>query len=244
MDTSPELRRASRTATAVRPRTAGALLLALIATVTVAALSPLSGQQGDPEYDDVDVQEYDSQRFLSLEGRGGLALPVGDLADITDLGPTAGVGLAFYPSPRFGIRVDGDWQGLGSGEDLTDREAPDIDLWHATAGLELGLTDSRTSSADVSLNLGGGFTVFDAGTFENAVGQLIDFSETYFHLNGGVRLGTSPDTPVGFFVSGQAFVVFTEEEDTSAFSEFAEGGFEAVDTAISFPLTAGIRLNF
>ncbi|MGH7540408.1 MAG: hypothetical protein ACRELC_05370, partial [Gemmatimonadota bacterium] len=51
--------------------------------------------------------------FWSFEGAGGIALPVGDLGDVADPGPTFGVAVSYFLNPRFALRIEGSLDLLG-----------------------------------------------------------------------------------------------------------------------------------
>ncbi|MDX1579462.1 MAG: hypothetical protein R3266_13330, partial [Gemmatimonadota bacterium] len=88
--------------------------------------------------------------FWSFDGRGGIALPIGDLEDVADAGATVGAGLAYFLNPRFALRIDGNASFLG-GKDAVGSEAgssaPDLRAFDFVGGFEVHLTDPSSSKA-------------------------------------------------------------------------------------------------
>ncbi len=80
--------------------------------------------------------EAQGQERFSIEGRGGIAVPASDLANLQDVGPSIGVGLVYRLDPRVSLRLDGDVDILsGVDADSSGPEAPDLNIYHYTAGL-------------------------------------------------------------------------------------------------------------
>lgn len=179
---------------------------------------------------------------VSFQAQGGVAVPVSDLADVTDPGATFGAGVAYWISPRLAIRADGDVSLLtGTDSEGTGPEGPDMNLFHYNGGLQLQLTDPELSRFRFLVNLGAGATTFDADEPEGA-GQAADFSETYFTANGGLSVGLDVTSAVSVFLDGQWYLAFTDEEDTAGFGDFTGDG-EGFDTASVVPITLGLRIR-
>lgn len=185
-----------------------------------------------------------AQSKWAFEAQGGVGIPVSDLADLTDPGVTFGVGVAYWLSSRLAIRVDGDVEIL-NGKDSSGpgSEGPDINLFHYNGGLQLALTPPDASAWSIRLNAGAGATTFDSDEF-SASGSTVDFSETYFTVNGGLAIGYDVSQNVSIFLDGQWYLAFTDEEDTAIFAEInPEIDAMGFDTASSVPLTLGIRIT-
>lgn len=195
-----------------------ALSLAALAVLALSAAAPARAQT-----------TVDSPKW-TVDGRAGVGIATGDLADlpIDDVGPTFGVGIGYYLSPRIAIRADGDLE-IFSGEAAASPtngagEAPDLNLWHYNAGLEVELTRPGASAWDVTANVGGGATTMDAGD-----------TETNFTANGGLKLGYDVSRAANVFVGGQWYLQFVDEEgDTTQ---------DSSDTLSSIPLYAGLKLK-
>ncbi len=105
------------------------------------------------------------------------------------------------------------------------------------------LLDSETSPWHLDANLGAGASMLDFDDF-TVSGTPIDFAETYFTATGGLKLGYAVARNVDVFLGGQAFLLFTDEDDTAVFSalrsDIDSSGF---DNAWTFPITAGLRIG-
>lgn len=189
------------------------------------------------------VGSAEAQQGVTIEARGGIAIPTSDLSDLTDEGPSFGVGVNFPLTNRISVRVDGDAD-LLSGKDAsgTGPAGPDINLYHYGAGLEFALVQPGASRWGIDVNVGAGATTFDSDEFD-VMGTMVDFSETYFTANGGLTLGYQVSERINVFVGGQAFIMFADEDDTAIFSainsELDPAGF---DNVVTIPLTAGFKI--
>jgi hypothetical protein len=193
-----------------------------------------------------------STRKFSVEGRGGIAVPASDLHEIYDIGPSFGVGAAYYPIRWVGIRVDGDVDIL-SGKDAADvsggAQAPDIRLWHYNAGLEVTplLASSTPTRWTIVANVGVGATTIDTDDFPASATGLADessFNETYFSANGGLKVGYDVTPQLNVFVGGQAYLIATDEQDTRSFAQFdSQVDPNGFSTAWTFPIYGGVRFK-
>lgn len=180
----------------------------------------------------------------TIDGRGGIAVPAGDFADlaIDDVGPTFGLGVGYYVHPRVALRIDGDVDFFSGDELAGGATGPDITLFHYNAGAEVELTPPGASPWDVTANVGAGATTWDTDSF--TVGTASDeVSETYFTANGGLKVGYDVHRNVNVFVGGQWYLQFTDEADTQPLAELA-GQPEGFDSASTIPIYAGLKLKF
>lgn len=194
--------------------------------------------------------------FWSFDGRGGIAIPVGDLADVSEAGVTVGAGLAYFLNPRFALRIDGNASFLG-GKDQTGADAasaaPDLRFFDFAGGFEVHLTDPSTSRARFTIGANAGgvaldgdeFTVdnFDGTTSTPSPGfsTTTAFEDTYFTVAGSVRLGLKASRLVDVFVGGDIKYLFLDEDDTAAIAHFY--GTSAFDSGLLIPIQGGIRIN-
>lgn len=89
----------------------------------------------------------------------------------------------------------------------------------------------------------GGVAIPVSNLADFQVGDVVnEFSETYFTANGGLRVGYDIGENLNVFVDGQAYLMFTDEEDTAVFEAF-DPGIDAFDTAWTIPVTAGLRIR-
>lgn len=175
----------------------------------------------------------------SVDGRAGVGLPVGDLADFQDAGFAAGLGIGYRVHPRVTLRADGDLEVLSGAEIGGSDEFVDTNLWHYTGGVEVALTDPTRSPWNVSANVGAGATTFSFDLETEAPG--VDDTQTYFSTRGGLNVGYFVSSGVEVFARGDAHLIFVDEEDFES-----EPGEPPIleDTAWSVPLTAGFRIHF
>ncbi len=182
----------------------------------------------------------------TLDARGGISVPAGDLADlpIDDVGPSFGAGVGYHLTPRLALRADGDVE-LFSGESEGGTVgAPDINLWHYNAGVDFELTRPGAGPWDVTVNVAGGATTWDTDSFSAGTGATQELSETYFTANGGLRAGYDLNRSVSVFLGGQWYLQFTDEEDTQALASLTPELSEGFDSASSIPLYAGLSVKF
>jgi len=185
-----------------------------------------------------------AQSRISVDARGGVAVPASDLADLEDVGASLGIGFAYALSSRVSLRIDGDADILsGSDSGVSGSSAPDLNIFHYGGGVAVSLLEPGSSRWNLAVNVGAGAATFDSDTFSaNGVSQ--DFSETYFSTNGGLRIGYDLSSRVNLYASGQAYLMFTDDADTAIFgqvsSEVDPSGF---DTAWTIPLTAGLAIQ-
>lgn len=166
--------------------------------------------------------EADAQQRVTFDGRAGVALPTGRLAESTDAGVTFGLGGAYWVHPRIALTADGDLE-LLRGQEVSGVRGPDLNLWHYNAGAAVSLLP-ETSRWQVLANVGAGASTFDS--------ELeTDESLTRFTTNGGLRLGYRIAPRSDVFVGSQAFLMFTDETRQGS------------DTNWSIPVHAGLRLK-
>lgn len=202
--------------------------------------------------------------FWSFEGNGGVAIPVGDLSDVAEIGPSFGLAASYFLNPRFALRVEGSLDLFGEGDNAT-LSAGDAELraWHFTGGFEYHITDPSASGLFATFDAGAGGVTFDTDRFTvddvscTATGcstspgaqSTGNFDQTYFALNGGLKLGynfarhASTGVPIAtIFIAGDVHYLFADDID-SALLAAANGQATGFDTAVSIPITGGIRFN-
>lgn len=197
------------------------------------------------------AQGMDDSKW-SVDGRAGVTVPTGDLADlnVSDVGPAGGLGIGYEVHPRVTITADGAFELLpgdspAGGSDSSpagDALAPDLRLYHYNAGVEVELTPPETGRFDVTANVAGGATTWDTDEF-TANGTRAELSETYLTANGGLEAGYRVSRSVNAFVGGQWYMQFTDEAETAPLAQTADLG-EGFDTASTIPVYAGLELSF
>lgn len=182
-----------------------------------------------------------AQQRLSVEARGGLAVPAGDLADVVGVGGAFGGGVAFRVHPRVALRADFDALFM-EGEEARGELLPGINLFHTVAGVEVTLVPAAGADGRFALtgNLGAGTTRLEIETFVAPGGETFRLRERYATANGGVRLTYALGRSVNVVLGGQGYLTFADEDDTAVLGPLSVEPFSKV---VSFPVTAGLRIG-
>lgn len=205
-----------------------AVLFALLLTLPSAAAAQAGGDRGG------------GATGPGLEATGGVVLPSGDLAPFAEPGFSAGAALSVPVAPSVAIRVDGEL-------DLPDRdvpEAPLIDIYSATASLEYVARQREPGRVPLrtALRLGAGVSVVEAAEMPFAAPEGAEFSESYFTLTAGARLGYPLSSSLVAYLAPGVRWFRMPEEDASRLTEglavtLPENGWLV-------PVRAGFRLEF
>lgn len=196
------------------------------------------------------LKAQDANAF-SAAARGGVAVPVSDMADVADVGPALGVSLGYRVHPRVDATIAGELDVLSGLAAAGDADAtPDVELWRALAGASVHVLGAG-SRVDVSALLLGGVTGYNTEVFPDVVfgpdGLVGDFAETYATVAGGLKAAypvvSSPNLSGDLYVRGAWTMMFTDEQDTAIFRELRPdaGGF---DQGTTIPVTLGLELAF
>lgn len=169
----------------------------------------------------------------SIEGRVGIGIPTAALSDIEDAGFDFGLKGSYFVSPNLEIRVDGEVELLSGKGNI-----PDMQLWHYTAGAGWLFNNPEVTSWTLSINAGAGATTIHNDSY-SSIGS---FTQTYFTIDYGARIGYDVSKQVNVFVSGMAYTIFGTHSSTRYF-EGIPGG-RNFGTVTSFPISAGITLRF
>lgn len=177
----------------------------------------------------------------TVDARGGIAIPMGDVADlpIEDTGPALGLGVGYYLSPRLAVRGEGSAE-LYTGDFNT---APDVRFVHYNLGLEAQVTEPGQSPFAVIVNLGAGATAWDTDALGGSGGGPEEFRATYFTVNGGLKLGYNFASNATVFVAGDWYQQFTDEEETQRLARVSPDLDQGFDSASSVPLTLGFKFG-
>lgn len=217
------------------------VVTAMAGALALLAWTPVEAQMGGPE----------PVGTLSVEGRGGIGLPMDDLSEVADLGPAVGAGVAYRLHPRVRIRADGDLELLDGAATPAGRPVmPELRAWHFSGGAEVDVLP-RAGRVGLSANLGGGVTVFDTEEFAEPVfnpatdDPEADFNATYGTATGGLRVAYSVTPRVDAFVDGRVYLIFADEDETALFNAFDPAvPAQGFDKAWIVPVRAGVRASF
>lgn len=195
---------------------------------------------------------------IDFDATGGVGLPVGDLADVADLGPAFGVGFNFGLTERLYLRAQGGaelYDGVDLGEPLGNEGINDLDLnlIHFQAGglYHLLPRDRGDSPLFVTLNGVVGATNLHVPRVATSVGtDAVEFeiSELYPSGAAGVSIGYALHEQVDLVVDGRGHVVLGDEEDTAELvqvvNDVVDDPVDGLGTMWSVPVTAGVRFHF
>ncbi|MFQ5679742.1 MAG: hypothetical protein ACE5HP_09840 [Gemmatimonadota bacterium] len=176
---------------------------------------------------------------VTVEGRAGVAFPLGELADITDAGPSFGAGVAYFFHPNVG--VIGDFQASllspSSPDPFNVIRTTDVDLTSFGVGLVLDFPRPSMQDQPLTFRLRviNGITALSAG-------RSVDLSETYYTLDTGGRIGYQVSPRIEVFLGTDVYFVFTSDSETAAFFQ-GPNPVEPMDLAISLPITLGVKAN-
>ena len=133
-----------------------------------------------------------------IQGRIGVAVPLGKLADTHDPGVAFGLGLSRWVNSRVAFHLDTGVDLLGG----SDAAIPDFTMLHYNAGAEFDLVDPQTSPLRLHALLGAGGTTTQV--------QDAD-SNTDFTLDGGLSLEYKFTNLLQGLVGSQLYIVFADE---------------------------------
>lgn len=196
---------------------ARALALALALAAALSAPLPTAAQQG----------------AWSVEWRGGISVPEGDLADWTDRGENWALGLTHRIHPRLSLRADGAWTILdpsGTTGPGDPAEGGHVNLYTYTVGVELELTQPRSRVTDgnlweVALNAGVGgaswkvaLDEFEQGAFNNSdtPGDSVS-SASSLAVTGGLKVGYEAAEWLTVFAQNQGYIMLGDAADPTDF---------------------------
>jgi len=171
---------------------------------------------------------------LTLAPQAGISIPASRLGDIENPGPSAGVHMAYQLVPRFALDADGVYDAL-RGATLSAGAAPDMRLWHLTAGTEVSLLPSLKGPWSLNADVGAGATKF-------ATDNLI-FNHTYFSATGGLHLGYAVSRKVLLFAVGEAHLAKMNEADTQVLVALDPAHPTTFGSGLTFPLSLGFRAS-
>jgi len=191
---------------------------------------------------------------ITVDARGGMAIPIGDAKQMWKAGPNAGIGVAYWFNPRIAVRVDGEADFL-SGKSTGDLgsisggfNVPDMKLYHFGGGLVWRAMDPAASMWRITFNVGLGGTHmksndYPAGLTEPQPSEA-NFSQTYWSGYGGVRIGYQFHPNISFSVGSQAHYVLTDHNDFMVFGQFIPGGSAQWNDFWTIPVQGQFTFHF
>jgi len=183
---------------------------------------------------------------VSVEGRGGVGLPVASMADITDLGGAFGGSLLWNFHPNWALRGDVDYIMLDDGEDSFGVTAsPPMNLLFFGGSVEVNFNSPKYQDLPFTFTAHVG-----AGAMQMKVDETFDpghpaaaFDQTYPAFQGGARIGYQIKDWINVFVNGTVYFIIMDSNDTLVFDAVSPE-VDNFDTGWVVPVTAGVRLTF
>jgi hypothetical protein len=177
---------------------------------------------------------------VSVDLRGGVAIPAGNMATITDVGGSFGASAMWNFHPNWAIRADFDYLGLNKGEDSFGvLISPPQDLMFFGGSFEVNFNEPRYQDMPFTfmLNVGAGMMKMTVDDTYDAGHPANGFDQTYPAFQGGAKIGYQVAPWINIFVNGTAYFILMDAADTPVFGYSFNNGWV-------IPVTAGVRLTF
>lgn len=190
------------------------------------------------------------QKPVDFDLRAGIGVPVGDLADVADPGPSFGLGVDFGVTERLAIRLDGGAELYPGAIDFEEFQEGvnqlELDLIHLRAGGAYHLLLPARRGWFVDVSGGVGVSNLHIPRVERGVGNStvrVEVSELYLSAGAALKGGYRVADRASLFGEVRSSFVFADEEDTRDLGRLADE-LTALGTTVSLPLTVGVRLHF
>ena len=178
---------------------------------------------------------------VSVDLRGGVAIPAGNMDTYTAIGGGAGASALWNWNPNWGFRVDFDWMRLNKSEDdFGVLLSPPQNLMFLGGSFEVNFNAPKyqTMHFTFMLNVGAGAMKMTVDDSYDAGNPANTFDHTYPAFQGGMKIGYQIAPWINVFVNGTAYFILMDAADTNpAFGNDFNNGWV-------IPVTAGVRLSF
>jgi len=191
------------------------------------------------------AQEDPDKGHVWLSLRGGIAVPVSGMSDVTQIGGSADLVIA-YAFNRY-ISVYGDVGAQLMPSKTTDGVAltSAFNLYTGQIGVQFDFKqyDDAQTPMTFGVNFGAGAARWEGDSESSLAGSTI--AVTVPMVSGGVVLGYDMSSKVNLFAEGQFMLLFTKDEDMAVYNV---GVSPVTDRSLSptmmVPITLGLRYNF
>lgn len=193
---------------------------------------------------------------ITVDARGGYAIPLADAKQLWKAGPNAGIGVAYWFNSRIAVRIDGEADflsgrtaaELGPNGPIPAHDVPNLKLYHFGGGLEWLALDPATTKWRLSVHVGVGGTHlktndYPAGLTDPAP-TTANFSKTYVSGYGGLRIGYQFQRSVGASVGTQVHYILTKSSDFRIFPQFDPTGTALFNDMWTMPIQGEITIHF
>lgn len=194
---------------------------------------------------------------FQVSAEGGYTVPAGAVSDVWEGGVHAGLAFTYWASPRVGLRVDGRGDAL-TGKDAADLSGPfnvpNATILRTTGGVTVRALEPEESNWFLNVDMGAGIASFKSEDFPADVDQpsdapdpafeIVDLSETYVAINGGVKAGYHFSDRFSAYVGGRATYVGSDEDDLENFAAFDPETPAFFSPLWTLPVHAGVSVSF
>lgn len=223
---------ASRLERAAREVT-GAILPALAAAALLFGPAALDAQDADLG---------PAAGALSVDARGGVAIPVAEMDAVAQTGASFGGGVALHLSRRVALRADAEYQLLTGARTSDGVLFADMSSLNLTGGLEVHFIDPATRWTG-TLAFGAGISTLDTeGTTDDGTAAPVDADLTNLAFRGGSQLGYQVSDRLGVYLEPAVYLVAFDRDETRPFGT-ATDDVSAFDVTWTIPLQAGVRVH-
>lgn len=191
------------------------------------------------------AQEDPDKGHVWVAARGGIAVPVAGMADITKIGGSADLAIAYAFNRVWSVYADVGAQFMPSkttnGVALTSA----FNLYSGQIGVQVDFKqyDDSTIPMSFAVNVAGGAARWEGDSNSSLAGSTI--ASTVPMVSGGAIIGYDVSPKVNIFAEGQFFLLFTKSEDMAVFTSGASPITDrSLSPAFMVPVTLGVRYNF
>lgn len=223
-----------REGTTARVEGAAILTGALAVLSLWAAPAGLTAQETGPEAGTV-----------SLDAKGGVGIPVDSdgLDAILKTGASFGGGVSVHVTRAVALTADVTYQIMEGDVDAAGIPFPDMDILHATGGVEVHFLDPETRWTG-AVSVGAGISNLDTSeALTGGAPSPLDVSVTNLSFRGGAQLGYQASSMVDVFLEPGVYLIALDREDTRVFSDASVELDEPFDVGWIIPIEAGLRVK-
>jgi hypothetical protein len=179
---------------------------------------------------------------VSVDVRGGVAIPVAEMDALAQTGASFGGGVALHLSRRVALRADGEYQLLTGARTSDGVLFADMNSLNVTGGLEVHFLDPKTRWTG-TLSLGAGISTLETeATTDDGTAAPVDADLTHLALRGGSKLGYQVSDRVDIYLEPAVYLATFDRDETRPFAAVT-GDVTPFDVGWTIPLQAGVRFH-
>lgn len=179
---------------------------------------------------------------VSVDARGGIAIPVAEMDALAQTGASVGGGVAFHLSRHLALRADAEYQLLTGARTSDGVLFADMNSLNVTGGLEVHFLSGETPWTG-TLSLGGGIsTLVTEDTTDDGTVAPVDSDLTNVALRGGSKLGYQVSDQVDVYLEPAVYLDIFERDETRSFAA-ASTDVSPFDVGWVVPVQLGVRFK-